>query len=276
MTRVAVVVPCFDDGGTLGEALASLADEEVHELVVVDDGSADARTRSLLGELEASGVRVIHQENAGLSAARMAGVHVTSAPYVFPLDADDIVVPGALSALADALDANPRAAVAWGGLKLFGAFDLQVPPAPALDPWELTYVSEVPGTSLVRRSALLEAGGWTLSHGYEDWDLWLALAERGWTGVSVGRDVLRVRQGRARLNARWLEQHGDFAAELRHRHPDLFARRRITRGASPAPLRAKVLFPLIERLPASSYDRFRLLRFVRHPGRLLRARRARR
>lgn len=276
MTRVAVVVPCFDDGATLREALDSLAGEEAHELVVVDDGSTDPETLDVLAGLEREGTRVVRRENGGLAAARMTGVEATEAPYVFPLDADDVLVPGALAALADTLDAAPKAAVAWGGLRLFGAFELHVPPADALDPWELTYLSDVPGTSLVRRTALLEAGGWSLARGYEDWDLWLALVERGWSGVRVDRDVLRVRQGRSRLNARWLERHGDFAAELRRRHPELFARRRTTRRASRAPLRAKLLFPLIERLPVSPYDRFRLLRLTRHPARLLRARRARR
>jgi glycosyltransferase involved in cell wall biosynthesis len=276
MTRVAVVVPCFNDGATLEEALQSLAGEEPHELVVVDDGSTESQTIEVLAGLERSGTPVVHRENGGLAAARMTGVDATEAPYVFPLDADDLLVPGALTALADALGANPGAAVAWGGLQLFGALELHVPAAEALDPWELTYLSEVPGTSLVRRSALIEVGGWSLAAGYEDWDLWLALAERGWKGVPVARDVLRVRQGTSRLNARWLERHGDFADELRRRHPQLFARRRAARRESRAPLRAKLLFPVIERLPVSPYDRFRLLRLTRHPRRLLRARLARR
>jgi glycosyltransferase involved in cell wall biosynthesis len=94
MTRVAVVIPCFDDGATLGEAVDSLAGEEPHELVVVDDGTTDERTLRILEEREVAGVRVLRQENAGLSAARMAGVRATSARYVFPLDADDLLVPG--------------------------------------------------------------------------------------------------------------------------------------------------------------------------------------
>jgi glycosyltransferase involved in cell wall biosynthesis len=230
----------------------------------------------VLAGVERAGTRVVRRENGGLSAARMTGVEATTAPYVLPLDADDLVVPGALAALADALDAEPRAAVAWGGLRLFGGFQLAVPPATTFDPWELTYVSEIPGTSLVRRSALLDAGGWTLPEGYEDWDLWLALAERGWTGAAVERDVLLVRQGAARLNARWLDRHEDFVADLRRGHPGLFARRRRLWRASRAPVRARLLFPLVDRLPLTGYDRFRLLRFVRHPARLLRARLGRR
>ena len=275
MTRVAVVIPCFNDGATVGDAIASLANEEPHELVVVDDGSTDEETLAVLAGFEADGVRVVRRPNGGLSAARMTGVEETTAPYIFPLDADDLLVPGALARLADALDADPGSAVAWGDLDLFGAFELHVETAAALDPWELTYVSEIPGTSLVRRTALLAAGGWSLARGYEDWDLWLALAGRGWRGTHVPSTVLRVRQGQSRLNAAWLERHGDFVSELRRRHEQLWGRRRETRRTSPAPQRAKLLFPLIDRLPMSDYDRFRLTRLARHPVRLLRARRAR-
>ena len=276
MNRVAVIIPCFDDGSTLGEAIASLRAEEPHELVVVDDGSTDGATLAALAALEREGTRVVARDNGGLAAARMSGVAATEAPYVFPLDADDLLLPGALAALADALDARPRAAVAWGDLQLFGAFDLHVRTAEALDPWLITYLSEVPGTSMVRRAALDDAGGWSLRSGYEDWDLWLALAERGWTGVRIERDVLRVRQHTGRLNAGWLERHGDFVDELRRRHPELYARRRTTRRASRAPLRSKLLFPALERLPLAARDRFRLMRLVHHPVRMLGARRQRR
>jgi glycosyltransferase involved in cell wall biosynthesis len=276
MTRVAVIVPCFNDGATVGEAVESLAGEEPHELVVVDDGSTDGPTLDVLASFAREGIRVIHRDNGGLSAARMTGVAATEAPYVFPLDADDLVVPGALTALADVLDATPGAAVAWGDLQLFGAFELHVPAPDALDPWLITYLSEIPGTSMLRRTALAEVGGWSLARGYEDWDLWLALAEHGWEGVRVERDVLRVRQGAARLNARWLDQHSDFVEELRRRHTALYARRGENRRTSRAPLRAKLLFPAIERLPLSAYDRFRLTRFVRDPVQMLAARRSRR
>src|SRR5438552_298882 len=73
MPRVAVVVPCFDDGETLPDALASLAEQEPHELVVVDDGSTDPATLETLADVERRGVRVVRRANGGLSAARMTG-----------------------------------------------------------------------------------------------------------------------------------------------------------------------------------------------------------
>jgi glycosyltransferase involved in cell wall biosynthesis len=136
--RVAVVIPCHDDGRTLPDALASLEAEEPHELVVVDDGSTDPDTLRLLDELRTGGVRVIRQENAGPGAARMAGVGATSAPYVFPLDADDVLESGALAALADALDRHPEASAAWGDEPTFGRIEVDVRTPDHLDPWLVT------------------------------------------------------------------------------------------------------------------------------------------
>lgn len=275
MTRVAVVVPCFNDGATLGEALDSLAAEEPHELVVVDDGSTDEGTLRVLEELERAGVRVLHQENAGLSVARMAAVDATGAPYVFPLDADDVLVPGALGALAEALDRDPGAKIAWGDVEIFGDFEGRVAGARNFDPWQLTYVSEIPVASLIRRDALLDAGGWQL-RGYEDWDLWLAFAERGWSGVYVGRPVIRHRQHGRRLVASMLDSFGAVFASLRERHRPLFDARRANWRRSSAPWRARLLFPVIGALPGvSEFDKHRLCRLVSRPHETLRGRRKR-
>ena len=74
MPRVAVVVPCFNDGSTLHETLDSLEGQEPHELVVVDDGSTDPETLRVFEQLEERGVRVARRANGGLSAARFAAV----------------------------------------------------------------------------------------------------------------------------------------------------------------------------------------------------------
>ena len=276
MPRVAVVVPCFNDGPTLPETLSSLHDQEEHQLVVVDDGSTDDETLALLARLEHDGVHVVHQTNAGLSSARMAGVAATSAPYVFPLDADDALAPGALDALADALDADPEAALAWGDVEMWGEVEAQLAVARALDPWLLTYLNDVPVASLVRRTALLEAGGWSMGSGYEDWDLWLALAERGGRGVYIPRPTLRYRRRTGRMLDDTTRRHADFYGRLETRHAGLFAARRENRARSTAPLRAKLLFPLVERLPLQPFTRHRLYSFVNRPRQHVAFRRLRR
>jgi glycosyltransferase involved in cell wall biosynthesis len=274
MTRVAVIVPCFDDGLTLPETLASLKGQEPHELVVVDDGSTDPTTLRVLEELDRTGTAVVRRENGGLSAARMSGLAATTAPYVFPLDADDLLGDGALARLADALDADDDAMAAWGDVELFGSVELELRMPRSLDPWLFTYVNEVPGTSLLRRTALEAVGGWRLAGGYEDWDLWLSFAERGYRGVYVPGRMIRYRQHGSRMNADAIMQHGVKHARLRELHPMLFSDRRHLRRASPESRHVKLLWPLIESLPfLSLWNRHRLCRLVRDPRRQLASRR---
>jgi glycosyltransferase involved in cell wall biosynthesis len=270
--RVAVVVPCFNDGATLRETIASIVEPEPIELVVVNDGSTDPDTLDVLAELESAGTRVVHQENQGLAAARMAGVAATAALYVSALDADDLEAPNALTSLADALDAHPEAAVAWGDVQNFGEDKTFRRLGRTLDPWLITYVNELPADAMVRRDALLAAGGWELKGGYEDWDLWLALAERGARGIHVPVVTGRYRVRSNRMLADTEQRHDATTALLRERHPQLFADRGANRRHSSAPLRCKLLFPLIDRLPASGYTKHRLFRFVNRPGAALRAR----
>src|SRR5579864_4168573 len=229
MPRVAVVVPCFNDGDTLSAGLDSLQDEEPHELVVVDDGSDDPATLATLERLAEQGTRVVHRDNGGLSAARMTGVEATQARYVFPLDADDAIAPGTLTALADALDTAPEAALAWGDIEVWGELDADLAVARSLDPWLLTYLNDVPVASLLRRTALVDVGGWSMGSGYEDWDLWLALAERGYSGVYVPQPTLRYRRRGGRMLDDCTPEHEALYAKLRGRHPGVFAARRMNR-----------------------------------------------
>src|SRR4051794_16506660 len=101
--RVAVIVPCYNDGDTLVATVGSLDDNEPVELIVIDDGSVEPPTCRILEQLEAAdGVRVVqHGHNRGLIEARMTGLAATSAPLVLPLDADDCMVPGAIAKMAN-------------------------------------------------------------------------------------------------------------------------------------------------------------------------------
>lgn len=251
LPRVALLVACHDDGPTIRETIDSLRAEPDAELVIVDDGSIDLATLETLAALEDEGVRVLHQENAGPSVAWMRGLAQTSASYVMPFSADDLLVRGATGALADALDANPEAAAAWGDLQSFGAASALVPSAPMLCPWLVTYVNTIPGIAMFRRSVLVEVGGWRLGTGIEDWDLWMRLAKSG-TGVYVPGPVFRYRRdagGRFRGRVRRFEP---FYEELRERNRVLFEARTANRRRSPVPLALKVIVPLVDRFPLFS------------------------
>jgi len=103
--QVAVVIPSWDSAALLPGLLDSLAaDRKEVELLVVDNGSRDG-TLELLRE---RGVRHIAlAANVGFAAAMNRGVAETSAPLVLGLNADTVLVPGAIGTLAAALAADP-------------------------------------------------------------------------------------------------------------------------------------------------------------------------
>jgi glycosyltransferase involved in cell wall biosynthesis len=248
--RVAVVIPCYNDGHFLPETLDSVWGQEPCEVVVVDDGSTDQRTLDVLADLREAGVRVVTQPNQGLSAARMTGVRHTSARYVQPLDSDDRLAPGALKRLADVLDAQPQADLAWGDYSCFGAFTCRVPGARSLDPWRITYINEVVVASMIRRSALTAVSGWDMGSGFEDWDLWMKLAEIGAQGIYVPAVTLHYRQHDSpRMYRESLGRIDSLRAQLRRRRHRLFAERTSNWRQSPSSWGVKAMFPVVGIMP---------------------------
>lgn len=249
--RVAVIVPCYNDGRFVTAALESIQETEPVEVVVVDDASTDSGTTGLLARLESGGTRVVrHDANAGLSAARMTGLRATAAPYVFPLDADDLLAAGVLAPMADRLDADPGLAACYGDHRQFGAHDLVFRAPRRLDPYRVAFRNAYPGLSLFRRAVLDEVGGWQDIEGetgYEDWNLWMTLAERGHRAEHVGRGTVtfayRVDPGRMRGAA--ARRHPQIYTKLRLLHPDLFTRLGEHRRTSDLGRAGRLTYPLL-------------------------------
>lgn len=108
---VSIIMPCFQNGETLARSVQSVQAQtfEGWELIAVDDGSTDgtlARLRALAATEPR--MRVLHQENGGVSAARNAGIDAAQGEWLFFLDADDRLTDDALAFLLgladDALD----------------------------------------------------------------------------------------------------------------------------------------------------------------------------
>jgi glycosyltransferase involved in cell wall biosynthesis len=250
--RIAVIIPCHGEGRLLAEAVASVQEPEPVHIVVVDDVSPDEETRQTLSELEAAGTHVLRLEsNRGVGRARMAALSLTSSRYVFPLDADDLALPGMLSTMADRLDADPGPVACVGDVLEFGDSEVVRAVPQWLDPYRVAYTNEYPVSALFRRSALDEVGGWyrawTAHQGYEDWHLWMSFAERRWGIVHLGPGVIgyRRRLHGSRLNAEAKSRHAEIYSVMRADHPDLFAALAEHRRRSDLSRPRKLLYPVV-------------------------------
>jgi glycosyltransferase involved in cell wall biosynthesis len=223
---VTVVIPCFNHGRFLGEAVGSALGQEggAPRVIVVDNASTDAETPRALEELP-DAVEVLHQDrNTGPAAGRNAGFELAESDYVMPLDADDRLPPGTLSALVEALEADPRAAYSYGVMRFFGDWSGEVR-LPDYDPYRLLYRPVVGWLGLVRRRAWEELGGFDPGlQGFEDWDFTLAAMEAGWHGHRLDRVVLDYRKhGRSGLEAD-RRRHRELYRRLREKHAGLYSR----------------------------------------------------
>lgn len=104
---LSVVIPCFNGGKWIAEAVDSVLVEQLCsvEVVVVDDGSTDESAAIL--ERFGTAVVVIRQTNMGVVKARRVGVQNASGRYIKFLDADDLLPAGALRQLLAAIESYP-------------------------------------------------------------------------------------------------------------------------------------------------------------------------
>ena len=101
--EISVIVPIYNTGVFLPECLDSILAQDVqvpYEVLLVDDGSTDG-CGEICDEYAAKDprVRVFHQENQGLSAARNTGIGAARGRYYAFVDSDDVVLPAYLSTL---------------------------------------------------------------------------------------------------------------------------------------------------------------------------------
>lgn len=111
---ISVIVPCYNHGRYLQEAIDSVRMQEnvTTEIVVVDDGSSDNTKEVATAN---KGVKYVYQKNGGLSNARNTGIKHATGDYFLFLDADDWLLPGALQTNLKLLEAHPEAAFVSGG-----------------------------------------------------------------------------------------------------------------------------------------------------------------
>jgi len=183
---VSVIVSCYNLGAFLDEAVDSVLSQtwQDFEILIVDDGSTDAFTNTLLATYARPKTRVIRTPHRGLAAARNTGIEQASGRYLCALDADDRLLPTFLERTVGVLESNPELTFCSAWLRTFGEEQWDWTPTRCDLPtllWEDTVLT----AALVRRADVVELGGYDTGmpeQGDEDWDLWLRLTSSGRPG----------------------------------------------------------------------------------------------
>ena len=194
---ISVVIPCYNLGRYLCEAIDSVLAQTLQsfEIIVVDDGSTDDYTRTLLRRLERPRTRIIHQDNAGVGAARNRGIREARGDYICCLDADDRFQPSYFAQALPVLTSQADVALVTSNYLSFDDVDHVVEHHSCKLP-EILMDSCAMQASLFKRSAWERVGGYCETFsvtGIEDWDLWLRMLRAGYRAAVVPEVLFEYR-----------------------------------------------------------------------------------
>jgi glycosyltransferase involved in cell wall biosynthesis len=226
MVNVSVVVPCFNQGGLLDEAVQSVLAQTYQdfEIIIVNDGSTDGQTTSMLRSYAPPRTRVLHTDNQGLASARNNGIRQATGRYILPLDADDRIADSYLEKAVALLDANTNAGIVYSQAEYFGErtgrWDLPDYSLPGILLGNMIFAS-----SFFRKADWEQVGGYNpnMKYGLEDYDFWLSLIELGRDVLQIPEPLFLYRQTSASMrNAITGEQLIFLSAQLFRNHLSLY------------------------------------------------------
>ena len=182
---LSVVIPCYNQGEYLLEAIASVEAclDRVYEMVIVNDGSTDPITVNVMRYLEEQGYFILNEENQGLASARNNGIKKSQGRYILALDADNKIRSDYILKGIDVLDRNPDVGVVYGKPEWFGEGQRSWEVPEEFDVGRLILGNYIDACAVFRKSLWKDCGGYDPNmplSGWEDWDLWLSAIEKGW------------------------------------------------------------------------------------------------
>lgn len=187
--KISVIIPVYNNADKIQKCLASVFNQTYKnlEVIVVDDGSTDNLLLALTNCQNR--LTILHQENKGAPAARNYGFKISSGELVIFLDADIVMKPQMIEKLYLALKTDESAAFAYSSFH-FGWKKFKLWP---FDYERLKKLPYIHTSALIRREAF--PGFDESLKKFQDWDLFLTIAERGGRGVFVPEVLFKMASG---------------------------------------------------------------------------------
>ena len=227
--KVSVIIPSYNAGAYLAQAVSSVRKQKagfplITEIIVIDDGSTDDSVEQLEGMVAAEGasgsdLKILHQDHQGAATARNYGMKEATGEYLLFLDADDLLMPGAIEFLYQGVLQNAGTAAAFGLAEEFISEELDEKQAGRLSKKEAPFSGSLAGC-FGEKEALLEVGFFdtSLNQAGETVD-WLARLRNSGLKilqldqVAVRRRIHLTNTGRVRAQ----EEMQAYAAIIRKR-----------------------------------------------------------
>lgn len=217
--KFTIIIPYYNQQEYVGQAVESALAQtyKAQEIIVVNDGSKEP-----LPPLSPD-IRVINQTNRGLASARNTGImnSLNDTDYIFPLDADDIMMEKCLEVVNHVAE-ETKADIVAPSFKEFGVRNtlITLMPNPQLD--DFKNANRLGYFSAIKKSALLEVGGYSsrMIWGYEDYHLWINLLIRGKNIVTIPETLMLYRTKSHSMLNDALSHHNELMTQIYKDFPE--------------------------------------------------------
>ncbi len=208
---VSIIIPCYNYGKFLGEALESILEQSYQEweCIIVNDGSTDETEEVALRYVNKDKrFKYFYHENEGHSASRNRAVEISNGAYIQFLDADDMLERDKIRLQVLVLEENPTIGLVYSDVLSFENEevnhreytrfnpDAQFPPSrKGEDLINAIMVDNLylPGCVIMRKQMYYDAGGnWRKFYGFEDWEFWFRTAYTKWEFYHDAREGTRL------------------------------------------------------------------------------------
>jgi glycosyltransferase involved in cell wall biosynthesis len=216
MKTVSVIIPCYNYGHWLPEAIESALSQthKPHEVIVVNDGSTD-NTGEVVRRFP--DVKCIYQDNKGLPAARNTGIKAAKSEWIVPLDADDTLEPAFIECCL-----KEKADIVSCSMHMFGEkiadchLDMRHPTH-----HDFIKSNRCLCVALYRKKMWERIGGYDekMVLGYEDWEFWIRATAAGYTVTVLDEMLFNYRKhGESLVNVS-KRNHLDIKKYIDSKHP---------------------------------------------------------
>ena len=175
---VSVIVPCFNQGKYVKEAMLSVKNQTYAniECVIVNDGSTDNSLDEIISFCQTDNRFVYYDKvNEGVAIARNYAISHSHGEFILPLDADDKIAPEYIQEAINIFNCRPDVKLVYSKVLLFGYINREFK-LPEYDYSRLICSNHIVCTAMYRRSDYDNTEGYNSNLiGWEDWDFWLCL-----------------------------------------------------------------------------------------------------
>lgn len=200
MTLLSTICPCYNQAHYLEAAIKSVQDQtfEEWELIIIDDGSEDHTFEIAQNYAKSDArIKVIHQENKGLSAARNAGIRQATGEFLHFLDADDLILPTAYQVIYQKSQRDSKISLWISSYSYFDQndFHTHVFSEKKLHAIDFIRTNQAPPVAhFLKKEMIQRIGSFDQQlKSCEDWDLWLRVAKSGAQIKTISDSLARYR-----------------------------------------------------------------------------------